>query len=158
MALDMNAAAGAPAALRPPPPRPAAGSRSRRMCLLAALLAVAGCAAPGEWTPGQRAQLTEWTLAVRETIRSRMYFPRDPGVATPLEAGTAMVRITVDGNGAIYTPQIARSSGYPLFDAAALAIVLSAAPFPPPPAFLVEREGTTTVSLPVRFVPPGARP
>jgi len=128
----------------------------RRFVLLACLLALSACATKRPWTAEQRAQFASWTSEVSQKIRSKSYYPRDPAVASPLAAGSVTVRFTVSESGAIYTPQITRTSHEPLFDTAALTIVLSAAPFPPPPRFLIEQDGPPSLSVPINFVPPGA--
>jgi protein TonB len=45
----------------------------------------------------------------------------------------AVVQVVIDGKGAIVTSIISMQSGSPMFDAAVLAAVRRAAPFPPPP-------------------------
>lgn len=120
---------------------------------LAALLALSGCATSPALTAEQQAELATWTRAAHAKIRANSYYPRDPAVAAPLMEGTARVRISVARDGAVYTPQIERSSGEPLFDAAALAIVLRSAPLPPPPAFMIEEGNVAKVLLPINFKP-----
>jgi TonB family protein len=109
-------------------------------------------------TPEQQREAAAWRSAVSQRLLARRYFPRDPSRPTPLMSGTATVRFAVSASGAIYTPQVVRSSGEALFDAAALTIVLSASPLPPPPAVLLERDDPVPLQVPMVFVPPGAPP
>jgi TonB family protein len=130
-----------------------------RRAFLAALFAgLAGCASPSTMTAEQRAEMNRWVSEVSKKIQSRVYYPRDPAVAAPMLSGTARVQFTVRGDGTIYTPQVVKSSAFPIFDGAALTIVLSAAPLPPPPAFLVQRNGSIPLVQNIVFVPPNAIP
>ena len=129
----------------------------RRMALMAALLAPAGCAASlPAMTPEQQAEATAWRDAVAAKIRSRTYFPRDPNLPPPMMSGATTVRFSVAADGTIYTPQIVRASAEPLYNAAALTIVLSSAPLPPPPAFLLKDSQPMSLVVPIAFtLPPG---
>jgi TonB family protein len=130
-----------------------------RRALLAALFAgLAGCASPSTMTAEQRTEMNRWLSEVSRKIRSRVYYPRDPAVAAPMLSGSARVHFTVRGDGTIYTPQVVKSSAYPIFDGAALTIVLSAAPLPPPPSFAIQQNGSVTLVQNIVFVPPNAIP
>lgn len=129
----------------------------RRALLAAVLTGLAGCASPTGITAEQQSELASWRSAVAAKIRSKVYYPYDPAIANPQQSGAVTVRFTVNASGRIYTPQIEQSSRHPIFDAAALTIVLSSSPLPPPPAFLVERSATTSMILPVVFAPTGVR-
>lgn len=63
------------------------------------------------------------------------------------QQGTVKVRFTLDQNGRLLSRQITQSSGHPLLDAEALAMLQRAAPLPRPPP------GTApvTVTVPIRF-------
>jgi TonB family protein len=128
----------------------------RRALLAVTLLALAGCATKSELTAEQRAEYDKWVSAVAAKIRSKSYYPRDPSGPNPLTSAAARVRFSVNASGEIYTPQITQGSGYPLFDAAALFIVLAANPLPTPPAFLFQQERTVELHQSIGFVPPGA--
>ncbi len=124
---------------------------SRRMAAAGLLLALAGCSTPGSMTAEEQEAVSTWRRSVSAAIMAKRYFPRDPSRPMPVAGGTALIRFSVGSNGAIYTPQIAGGAGEPLFDAAALTIVLSAAPLPPPPAVLLRDSGYTTLSVPISF-------
>lgn len=64
-------------------------------------------------------------------------------------AGTAVIRFTVDGNGAITVLKVAKSSGSKALDDAALASIEKAAPFPPIPSSL--NRGHLEISVPFKF-------
>jgi protein TonB len=102
-------------------------------------------------TPEQQAEVTAWRDVVVTKIRSRTYFPRDPNLPAPMMSGAATVRFSVAANGTIYTPQIVRASAEPLYNAAALTIVLSTAPLPPPPAFLLKNSQPVSLVVPIAF-------
>lgn len=72
--------------------------------------------------------------------------------------GVAQVSFSVAGDGTIYTPQVVRSARDPLLDAAALTIVLTSAPLPPPPAFMLEGKRAVTATVPLAFSLPGLPP
>ncbi|MFC4168685.1 energy transducer TonB [Teichococcus aestuarii] len=120
------------------------------------LLELGACATSPALTPEQQRELASWSGEVSRKIQSKRYFPHDPTQARPMTSGTVRVRFTVAENGGIYTPQIVSSSREPLFDAAALAIVLSSAPLPPPPAALVARGEPISLQVPITFIPPDA--
>jgi periplasmic protein TonB len=71
------------------------------------------------------------------------------------QTGIAQVAFSLDRQGRVYEPRIVRSSGVAVLDEEALALLQRAQPFPPPPAreFPGER---VSLSVPVRFLPPGA--
>lgn len=64
-------------------------------------------------------------------------------------SGTAVVHFVVDTSGNVVTNEIARSSGYPALDQAALASIERAAPFPPVPKGL--NKDRIEVSVPFTF-------
>jgi TonB family protein len=130
----------------------------RRAILASLLMSVAGCASAGMTNAERDAEFRRWAVQASEKIRSKIYYPYDPTTGSPRQSGVVLVRVTVRADGRIYTPQIEKPSGYPLFDAAALAIVFSASPLPPPPSFAVEEKGFATAMVPIIFTPPGARP
>lgn len=131
----------------------------RRAFLAAAASSLAACASTSSTlTPAQQAESQRWAAAVSAKIRSRIYYPRDPASPQPLTSGTVHVRFSVASSGAIYTPQVMQGSGYPIFDSAALMIVLSASPLPPPPAFLLNADGALSLRQRISFVPPAASP
>ncbi len=92
-----------------------------------------------------------WRRSVSAAIMAKRYVPRDPSRALAQTNGVVLVRFMVGERGSIYTPQIMRGSGEPLFDAAALTIVLSAAPLPPPPPVLLRDSQYVELSVPIVF-------
>lgn len=124
---------------------------ARRMVMAGLLLALAGCAAPSDMTAEEREAVASWRRSVSMAIAAKRYFPRDPSRVLSQMSGTTTIRFLVGERGAIYTPRIERGSGETLFDAAALTIVLSAAPLPPPPPVLLRDKPYTELILPIAF-------
>jgi TonB family protein len=124
---------------------------ARRMVMAGLLLALAGCATPSDMTLEDREAVAVWQRSVRVAIAAKSYFPRDPSRALSQMSGVTTIRFLVGERGAIYTPQIQRGSGEPLFDAAALTIVLSAAPLPPPPPVLLRDKPYVEMVAPINF-------
>jgi protein TonB len=84
-----------------------------------------------------------WGAAIRKKIERRKSYPKG--------AGTATVQLTVTRTGALAKVALARSSGHPALDAAALAVVGQAGGFPKAPAGLTEASYVFT--LPINFAP-----
>ena len=65
------------------------------------------------------------------------------------EEGTVTLEFTIDRQGRVVSQRVLASSGFPLLDRAATALLEQAAPLPPMPAALVGN--TLTLRLPIRF-------
>ena len=63
--------------------------------------------------------------------------------------GVVTVSFRIDRKGKVVTSQVAKSSGSSVLDAAALALIKRASPFPPPPAEL--RDDDLSIVVPVRY-------
>jgi protein TonB len=70
--------------------------------------------------------------------------------------GAAKVGFTIDRSGHLISATLIESTGSPLLDAEAIAMVKRAQPFPPPPPEV--REDSPKFELPVVFSSPRARP
>jgi protein TonB len=123
-----------------------------RLVALSFLLLLMACAGSrGPLTPEQQAERSAWANAVSERLRAAIYHPRDPRQPFVTPEGTVVVEFSMDAQGRPYTPQVQRSSGSPLLDAAALTTVLTAAPFPAPPAFLLNNDKLVTLGVPMNY-------
>lgn len=77
-------------------------------------------------------------------------YKRYPAVAQQRrQRGVAYLYFTMDKNGKVLEYRLQRSSGFPLLDAEALALLLRAQPLPPPPAEL--GKDRLELSVPVEF-------
>jgi TonB family protein len=111
-------------------------------CLLLPLL----LGAPG-WSQPDAAE--EWKLKIMGLLRSHL----NASPALSDRSGEAWVEFTIDRSGLVKSTKLARSSDIPEFDAAALAAVAAAQPFPVPPG--VADSGLT---IRVGFVFPSPSP
>ena len=125
-------------------PRPAALQASAS----AAARSVEPGSASATATAGRVQDLrASWGAAIRKKIERRKSYPRGAGKA----AGTVTVQLTVTRAGGLATVALARSSGHPVLDAAALSVVRQAGGFPKAPAGLTEPSYVFT--LPITFAP-----
>ena len=129
-----------PKADRPPAPSQASASAAARSVEQGSASATA--------TAGRVQDLrASWGAAIRKKIERRKSYPRGAGKA----AGTVTVQLTVTRAGGLATVALARSSGHPVLDAAALSVVRQAGGFPKAPAGLTEPSYVFT--LPINFAP-----
>ena len=129
-----------PKADRPPAPSQASASAAAR--------SVEQGSATQTATAGRVQDLrASWGAAIRKKIERRKSYPKGAGKA----AGTATVQLTVTRAGGLAKVALARSSGHPALDAAALAVVRQAGGFPKAPAGLTEASYVFT--LPINFAP-----
>ncbi len=129
-----------PKADRPPAPSQASASAAARSVEQGSASATA--------TAGRVQDLrASWGAAIRKKIERRKSYPRGAGKA----AGTVTVQLTVTRAGGLATVALARSSGHPALDAAALSVVRQAGGFPKAPAGLTEASYVFT--LPINFAP-----
>ena len=63
--------------------------------------------------------------------------------------GVVKVRFTISKSGKVLSAEIAKSSGYPLLDAAGLAVLEKADPVPPIPKLMGREQ--LTLTLPIEF-------
>ncbi|WP_440636964.1 TonB family protein [Bradyrhizobium sp. PUT101] len=96
---------------------------------LAALPAYAQTAAPD----AQESSIA-WKRQVSNRLVSKRIYPRN----MPVEGGTAKVLLVLDRTGNLISSALVESTGSSELDAAALAMVEAAAPFPKPPAEIEE--------------------
>jgi TonB family protein len=125
--------------------------RAMRLTFVAAtylwILLIAGCA-----VQGSARDEAAWVERVAAHLETFKYYPRDAGDSTNRPDGTVTVSLSMDRSGRIATPVVSQSSGSPLLDAAALALVLAANPLPPPPSS--KDQSRVALLLPVRYSAP----
>ncbi|HUT54208.1 MAG TPA: energy transducer TonB [bacterium] len=85
----------------------------------------------------------------RRIERARKVYPYRSRLQENREEGTVSVRFVIQPSGAVRGVEVAKSSGHPLLDQAAVEIVENAAPFPPLPPELGISE--LPVNSPIRF-------
>jgi TonB family protein len=100
-------------------------------------------ASPSRAAPSQN--VSRWQQALIARLER---FKRYPAEAHGAE-GVASLAFTIDRRGNVLSSQIAKSSGSSVLDAAVLALIKRAAPFPPPPAEVPDVDLSFVV--PIRF-------
>lgn len=95
--------------------------------------------------PASTVSPQQWQQQVLTRIEARKNYPRASQAAG--EEGVVVVSFTVSASGQIGSVGVARSSGFPALDQAAVQTARSAAPFPAPPAGVAGQ----TVTVPLRF-------
>ena len=129
----------------PPLPPPVAAATAQEET------GVSGSAAPAkeaEPTDGEAAHaraakaISRW----QRSMLGRLQVAKS-GMHTGGEIGSVEVVFSIDHAGTIVTSRVARGSGSPRMDQAALALVQRASPFPRPPATLTARELTFRVPI-----------
>jgi periplasmic protein TonB len=100
-------------------------------------------ASPSRASPSQN--VSHWQQALVARLDR---FKRYPAQAHGAE-GVASLTFTIDRKGNVLNSQIATTSGSAVLDAEVLALVKRAAPFPPPPAVVVDADLSFVV--PIRF-------
>lgn len=94
---------------------------------------------------GRQAKLVSvWGAKLRSRIERKKRYPRDAR-----GSGVVRLRIHVARSGQLLSSRVVKSSGVAAFDAAALAAIARAAPFPPAPKQLTD--GSYTFALSMRF-------
>jgi protein TonB len=96
-------------------------------------------------TAGSAEARDGWLSAIRARVERRKAYPSAAGRAE----GRVTLQLTVDRSGRLAAVGVARSSGNPTLDAAALRAVKSAGRFPKAPAAVTE--AAVTFNLPLRF-------
>ncbi|WP_156882901.1 TonB family protein [Rhodovulum sp. P5] len=91
--------------------------------------------------------IAKWGAGIRARVERRKRYPRAAGRA----AGTVTIALTVAPDGRLQSAHIARTSGHPALDAAALGAVRAAAPFARAAKGLTDSSYRFT--LPIRFAP-----
>lgn len=107
--------------------------------------------------PGGRSRspsFRRWYLRQQRRVQRRLRFPKPRQLA--MDQGTALYRLRLGANGHLLRrPQLWRSSGHADLDAAALAALLAAHPFePPPPALLRAEPAPLTLFFAIHFLNP----
>jgi periplasmic protein TonB len=72
----------------------------------------------------------EWLRQISVRLANQKRFPLDARG----QGGTAKVAFIIDRSGNLVSDELLESTGFPLLDAEAIAMVHRAQPFPPPPA------------------------
>jgi periplasmic protein TonB len=72
----------------------------------------------------------EWLRQISSRLTGQKRFPPEARG----QGGTAKVAFTIDRSGNLVSDQLLESTGFPVLDAEAIAMVHRAQPFPPPPA------------------------
>jgi periplasmic protein TonB len=106
-------------------------------------------AAPVQGRPAPKVStaIPAWTSRLAAALERNKRYP--PAAQARREQGVAQVFFTLDRQGHLVESRIVRSSGAPILDEEALALLARAQPFPPPPAELTGPQVGLTV--PIRF-------
>ncbi|MFC2969554.1 TonB family protein, partial [Acidimangrovimonas pyrenivorans] len=104
-----------------------------------------GSAAAARGSAGAARASASWGAAIAAQIERHKRYPRDARGAT----GKVSVALTIGRDGSLRGVRLRRSSGSVALDAAALAAVRAAAPYPPAPAAL--GDASYSFSLTVAF-------
>jgi TonB family protein len=98
---------------------------------------------PGPAKPSPAVASWQQALVAR-LDRIKSYPPQANGAE-----GVVTVGFRIDRQGKVVTSQVVKSSGSSVLDAAALALIKRASPFPPPPAEL--SDGDLSIVVPIRY-------
>ncbi|PSO19148.1 hypothetical protein C7G42_12665 [Bradyrhizobium sp. MOS003] len=109
--------------------------------LLAAFPAYAQTGAPDT----QANSLSAWKRQISNRLASKRTYPHN----SPAEGGAAKVLLVLDRTGNLISSALVESTGSSELDAAALAMVEAAAPFPEPPAEI--EENSLRLTAPIVF-------
>jgi protein TonB len=116
----------------------------------------AGCLGllTGTATPccAQTDAVGQWEAQITLRLADQRRFPPEARG----QNGAAKVAFTIDRSGHLTSETLVESTGSPLLDAEAIAMVRRAQPFPPPPPEV--REDSSKFELPVVFSSPRPRP
>ena len=127
--------AAKPSAKPEPAPAAASGSTTQQ------------AQAPTASRQGTKELESVWGAAIRKKVERRKAYPKTAkGVA-----GRVVVQMTVAANGGLLSASVAKSSGHPALDAAALTAVQRASPLPAAPAGLTVP--SHSFALPMDFAP-----
>jgi periplasmic protein TonB len=97
--------------------------------------------------------VSEWQHGISRRLVSEKRFPNEARG----QSGTARVIFTIDRSGNLVAEAMLESTGFPLLDAEAMALVERAQPFPPPPPEVTD--DNLTMAVPIIFLkgpPPSA--
>jgi len=108
----------------------------------------AATAQPAAAPAASRISPEEWQSQVLRQLDRRKVYPRDARQRG--EAGSVLISFSVDGSGRISGIGVARSSGFPSLDQAAVDTARQASPLPAPPANLVGRALSATIRFALR--------
>ena len=116
--------------------------------LLGLLLAAPNC------SYAQEDPIQVWRKTLAEHVASRKFYP----LGANGEPGSARVLFVMDRSGNLISSALVESTGSQVLDAAALAIVERAAPFPKPPLEATELRAIVPVIFQGRRLPPPPDP
>ncbi|WP_314952943.1 energy transducer TonB [Bradyrhizobium cosmicum] len=119
-----------------------------KLPLLAALLGLLAAlpAYPQTTDPDtQESSIDAWKRQVSNRLVSKRIYPRK----SPAEGGSAKVLLVLDRTGNLISSALVESTGSTELDAAALAMVEAAAPFPEPPVEI--QEDSLHLTAPIVF-------
>jgi len=108
----------------------------------------AAAAQPAAAPAASRISPEEWQSQVLRQLDQRKVYPRDARQRG--EAGSVLISFSVDGSGRISGIGVARSSGFPSLDQAAVDTARQASPLPAPPTNLVGRALSATIRFALR--------
>jgi protein TonB len=123
----------------------------RRVMLVVPLLLLTQCMAPDIVPSNSRQVQKDWAAEGRSRIGSHLTYPHLTAAERPVRFAITGLQFTIDAAGTVTNPRVARSSGYPKIDEAALQALIKASPLPPPPADLLGAGGKLVVRAPVQF-------
>ncbi|HVA14030.1 MAG TPA: TonB family protein [Stellaceae bacterium] len=103
--------------------------------------------------PGKEHEGDPYLNRLQEMVEEQRFYPANAigPLGLRLE-GTAVFSILIGANGALLGVQLDRSTGAEVLDRAALAMIRKAAPFPPPPSYLLP---PVVIEAPIHISPNG---
>ena len=128
-------------------PRPAVPTTTAPQAVPAQTAVVPAGPVQGRPTPKVSTAIPTWTSRLVAVLERNKRYP--PAAQARREQGVVQVFFALDRQGHVVESRVVRSSGAPILDEEALALVQRAQPFPPPPAELTGPQVALTV--PIRF-------
>jgi periplasmic protein TonB len=139
-----------PQEVKPEPrqePRPPVPTTSAPQAMPTQTALVPAAPLQGRPTPRISTAIPSWTSRLAAALERNKRYP--PAAQARGEQGVTQVFFTLDRQGHLIDSRIVRSSGAPILDDEAIALLHRAQPFPPPPAELSGPQVGLTV--PIRF-------
>ena len=128
-------------------PRPPVPTTSAPQAVPTRTAVIPAAPVQGRPTPRVSTAIPAWTSQLAAVLERNKRYP--PMAQARREQGVAQVFFTLDRQGHLVESRIVHSSGAPILDEEALALLHRAQPFPPPPAELAGPQVALTV--PIRF-------